>query len=205
MFVRAYLRASTREQDANRARKQIDAFATEHNLKIASYYVEHESGSKLERPELFRLLNDAQDGDILLIEAIDRLSRLSATDWESLKGHIYSRSLRLVALDVPTSWGLATNNPDDFTTRMTSAINGLLIDVLAAVARKDYEDRRRRQKQGQERAKALGRYQGRPENKARNNGIAAMLQAGSSWSEVQAAVGCSRATVAKIAKRNILS
>jgi uncharacterized protein YerC len=45
------------------------------------------------------------------------------------------------------------------------------------------------------------RYKGRTENVARNNGIAAMLRAGSSWTQIQAATGCSRATVAKIAKR----
>jgi DNA invertase Pin-like site-specific DNA recombinase len=35
----------------------------------------------------------------------------------------------------------------------------------------------------------------------RNAGIAAMLRAGGSWTAVQKAFGCSRATVAKIAKR----
>lgn len=35
----------------------------------------------------------------------------------------------------------------------------------------------------------------------RNAGIAAMLKGGSSWTAVQKAFGCSRATVAKIAKR----
>jgi len=56
MFVRAYLRASTVEQDATRARKALDAFAAERGLRIAARYVEHESGAKLTRPELFRLL-----------------------------------------------------------------------------------------------------------------------------------------------------
>lgn len=65
--------------------------------------------------------------------------------------------------------------------------------MLAAVARKDYDDRRRRQ--------AEGRCKGRPEDAKRNAGIADMLARGMSWSTVQAATGCSRATVAKVAKR----
>ena len=77
----------------------------------------------------------------------------------------------------------------------------MMLDVLAAVARKDYEDRRRRQAEGQARAKAEGLYKGRQENIDRNKGIASMLTGGASWSSVQAAFGCSRATVAKIAKR----
>lgn len=89
----------------------------------------------------------------------------------------------------------------DFTPRMFEAINGMLLDMLAAISRKNYEDRRRRQMQGQKKAKAEGKYVGRSENKRRNTRIAATLRAGSSYSDVQQAIGCSRATVAKIAKR----
>ena len=168
MFVRAYLRASTQDQDARRAKADLEKFAAERGLKIAATYVENESGAKLARPELFRLLADAQPGDMLLVEQVDRLSRLTAADWERLKSEISARKLRVVALDLPTSWMMATANSDDFTGRMFEAVNGMMLDVLAAVARKDYEDRRRRQAQGQARAKAEGRYKGRPEDVRRN-------------------------------------
>jgi DNA invertase Pin-like site-specific DNA recombinase len=55
--------------------------------------------------------------------------------------------------------------------------------------------------QGQAKARAEGKYVGRPENKRRNGRIATMLAAGTSYSAIQEATGCSRATVAKIAKR----
>jgi DNA invertase Pin-like site-specific DNA recombinase len=67
--------------------------------------------------------------------------------------------------------------------------------------RKDYEDRRRRQAQGILKAKSEGAYRGRPEDKERNAGIAAMLRAKSSLTDIQGAFGCSRATIAKVAKR----
>jgi DNA invertase Pin-like site-specific DNA recombinase len=200
-FIRAYLRASTDDQDAARARDQIQAFATERKMQVAAWYLEIESGAKLERPELFRLLSDAHPGDVLLVEQVDRLSRLSAADWERLKVELATRHVRVVALDLPTSWIMATKETDDFTARMFEAINGMLLDMLAAIARKDYDDRRRRQFQGQARAKAAGKYRGRPENVRRNKHIAAMLARGMSYSAVQEATGCSRATVAKIAKR----
>jgi hypothetical protein len=85
----------------------------------------------------------------------------------------------------------------EFTSRMFEALNGMLLDMLAATARKDYDDRRRRQAQGQ----AEGKYKGRPEDADRNDGIGRMIAAGQSWSSIQAATGCSRATIAKIAKR----
>jgi DNA invertase Pin-like site-specific DNA recombinase len=201
MFVRAYLRASTDEQDANRARSQLNAFAAERSLTIAAWYVENESGAKLARPELFRLLHDSRPGDVLLIEQVDRLSRLTASDWERLKADLAARKVRVVALDLPTSWVMTTGNGDEFTARMFDAINSMMLDMLAAIARKDYEDRRRRQVQGIARAMTEGLYRGRPEDIERNESIATMLKAGLSYSAIQAATGCSRATVAKIAKR----
>jgi DNA invertase Pin-like site-specific DNA recombinase len=200
-FIRAYLRASTDEQDANRARQQVQAFAADRGMQIASWYVENESGATLTRPELFRLLSDAHAGDILLVEQVDRLSRLKAADWERLKAELASRKVRVVALDLPTSWMLATKHPDEFTSRMFEAVNGMMLDMLAAVARKDYDDRRRRQTQGIAKAKAEGRYNGRPEDVERNATIAKLLAAKQSWSFIQDATGCSRATVAKVAKR----
>jgi DNA invertase Pin-like site-specific DNA recombinase len=200
-FIRAYLRASTDEQDAARARGQVDAFVAQRGMQIAAWYVENESGAKLDRPELFRLLADSHPGDVLLVEQVDRLSRLTTADWERLKVELKARQVRVVALDLPTSWAMATGKVDDFTARMFAAINDMLLDMLAAVARKDYEDRRRRQMQGQAKAKAEGKYVGRPENKRRNTRIATMLAAGTSYSAIQDATSCSRATIAKIAKR----
>jgi DNA invertase Pin-like site-specific DNA recombinase len=142
MFVRGYLRASTSEQDASRAKDQLQAFAADRGLQVAAWYTENESGAKLARPELFRLLADSQPGDILLVEQVDRLSRLTAADWERLKAELTGRRVRVVALDLPTSWIMTTNSGDEFTGRMFEAINGMLLDMLAAVARKDYDDRR---------------------------------------------------------------
>ena len=96
---------------------------------------------------------------------------------------------------------MASKAGDEFTTRMFEAINSMLLDMLAAVARKDYVDRRRRQAQGQAKAQAEGRYKGRAEDVGRNDGIGRMISAGQSWSSIQAATGCSRATIAKLAKR----
>ncbi|WP_250110580.1 recombinase family protein, partial [Escherichia coli] len=103
-FVRAYLRASTAEQDASRALETIEAFARERGLIICSYYIENESGTRLERPELFRLLRDCQQNDILLIEDVDRLSRLSGEDWNTLKKMIRQKDIRVMAVNVPTTW-----------------------------------------------------------------------------------------------------
>ena len=200
MFVRAYLRASTSQQDATRAKGQIEAFAKERGLRIASYYVENESGASLQRPELFRLLAECHEGDILLIEQVDRLSRLNADDWNKLKAELNARKVRVVALDLPTSWMMATVT-DEMTSRMMEALNGMMLDMLAAIARKDYTDRRRRQQQGIEKLKAEGGYTGRKEDTTRNEAIMAMLSKGDSWNHIVAATGCSRSTLSRLAQR----
>ena len=196
-FVRAYLRASTAEQDATRAMGVIDAFAAERGLVICNYYIENESGSRLDRPELFRLLKDCRSRDILLIEDVDRLSRLSAEDWNTLKKMATKRDIRIVAVNVPTTWLHLSSRMGDFDHRMFSAINDMLLDMLAAVARRDYEQRRERQKQGIARAKASGKYRGRQVNQARHDAIRRLLASGSSWSQVQKTLGCSRATISR--------
>jgi hypothetical protein len=42
---------------------------------------------------------------------------------------------------------------------------------------------------------------GRPEDSERNDSIASILAAKESWSTIQHTTGCSRSTIAKIAKR----
>jgi len=135
MVVRAYLRASTDEQDANRAKGELKAFASSRGLSVACWYIENESGATLARPELFRLLADAQPGDVLLVEQVDRLSRLATRDWDRLKGELTARRIPVVSLDLPTSWVMATNNADEFTSRMFEAINGMLLDERLLLAR----------------------------------------------------------------------
>lgn len=196
MFIRAYLRASTKGQDADRAKNQLKNFADEHNLKIAAFYSENESGASLQRPVLFELISDASDGDVLLIEQVDRLSRLCEADWSKLKLALSTKKIRVVALDLPTSWVMTAT--DAFTEAMFSAINGMMLDMLAAIARKDYLTRRDRSAQGIQKAKQAGKYKGRVENKDRNALIQKHLRAGvSSWSEIMALVNCSRGTIAK--------
>jgi DNA invertase Pin-like site-specific DNA recombinase len=204
-FIRAYLRASTDDQDAERARTDLEQFVAERGLRIASRYVENESGAKLQRPELFRLINEAHPGDVLLVEQVDRLSRLNAADWEALKLKLAEKRLRVVALDLPTSWGaLAAAQADETTQALLDAVNRMLLDMLAAVARKDYTDRRRRQAQGIEKAKDAGLYRGRQADEKRHAHILKLLGyvngqkengKGMSWSEVSEITGASRSTI----------
>ncbi|MEL7527480.1 MAG: recombinase family protein [Pseudomonadota bacterium] len=146
-------------------------------------------------------------GDILLTEQVDRLSRLNAEDWKRLKEEIYKRRIKVVALDLPTSW-MMVKGEDEFSARMLEAINGMMLDMLSAIARKEYKDRRRRQAQGIEKARLEGKYRGRSEDTERNESIMDMLRKGQSWSSIingaKPSYGgkkVSRSTISRLAKR----
>jgi len=200
MRVYAYLRASTKEQNALRAKGVLFEFAKNLRIKISACFIEHESGAKLQRPELFRLLDIADPGDAILIEQIDRITRLSEKDWYKLKSIILDNQLKIISVDLPTSYNFITID-DEFHRMILSAVNAMMLDILAATARKDYTDRRRRQSEGISEAKALGRYKGRPENIELHQKIGSLLEVGKSYSQIQYLLKCSRHTISKVKKK----
>lgn len=81
--------------------------------------------------------------------------------------------------DFPTSHqGMQDIKGDEFTGRMLGAINSMLVEMMAAIARQDYEQRRERQAQGIEKAKVAGKYQGRPIDEDLHKRVKELLQAG---------------------------
>jgi DNA invertase Pin-like site-specific DNA recombinase len=152
MNTHLYLRASTKDQDANRAKTSLEKFAVDNGLTIAGIYSENISGTKLERPELLRLLETAKPGEILLCESVDRLSRLSLEDWETLKATIKAKGLKLVIADLPTSHQMF--DAKGITGEVMRVINDMLIELMSTMARLDQEKRVERIMQGLRNKKA---------------------------------------------------
>ncbi len=200
--VRIYCRASTKEQDATRALSQLERFASEKSLHIVERYVENESGTKLNRTELSNMLNDAQPGDVLLVESTDRLSRLESQDWDKLKSRINDAGISLVIMDLPTTHGnLTTSSTDDVTIGILKAVNSMLIDIMATMAREDYTKRRQRQAQGIARAKAENKYKGRPaDTNLRSKIVMYLTKGGNTYVEIAKLCDCSVGMVAKVKK-----
>jgi len=173
-----YLRASTNDQDAERAKQSLLDFALDKSLEVADVYAENISGTKLERPELSRLLATASAGDVLLVESVDRLSRLTMAEWDSLKTTIKSKGLRLVVADMPTTHQMLTLRDDgDIGTRIMLVINEMLVDLMATMARLDQEKRVERIKQGLDNKRARGeKVGGKGRNQKMWNQVAALLK-----------------------------
>lgn len=197
MFVRIYVRASTKDQDATRALESLKLFAK----KFADShieYIENESGTKLERPILNQLLDDAQNGDILLVESVDRLSRLTQSDFDILKQRIKDKGLNLIIHDLPTTHSNITDN--NMTSGILNVINSMLIDLLATMARLDNEKRIERIKQGLERSGY--KPTGKKANTAKHARIAKLNSKGLTKEEIAKIVDCSVMTVYRVLKES---
>ena len=198
MDTRIYLRASTKDQDAERALQILQDLNQNLNLGETIVYVENYSGTKLDRPELNKLLSEANQGDTLLVESIDRLSRLTQQDFQELKRRIQEKGLRLVVADLPTTYQMIQTS-DSITHSILELINNMLIDLLATMARLDNEKRIERIKQGL--ARSGYKPTGKKANEAKHKRIKELLAVGNmTKEEIAKAVNCGVATVYRVAK-----
>ena len=194
MTVRIYVRASTKDQDAERALNDLIQFGKEYE-SIHVAYIENFSGTKLNRPQLSLLLSESQNGDILLVESVDRLSRLDQSDFEILKQQIKAKGLRLIVADLPTTH--AQNS--GMTGEILNVINSMLIDLLATMAKLDNDKRRERIKQGLERSGYVP--SGKKANIAKHERIKQLLDTGHmTKEEIAKAVDVGIATVYRVQK-----
>jgi len=195
MTIRIYVRASTKDQDATRALSDLVTFSTGYDDNHVDY-VEHFSGTKLDRPALTKLLNDANQEDILLVESVDRLSRLSQDDFAILKQRIKDKGLRLVVADLPTTHTVSEGMTGD----ILRVINDMLIDLLATMAKLDNDKRRERIKQGL--ANSGYKPTGKKANIGKHNRIRELASQNSmTKEEIAKAVGVGVATVYRVLKQ----
>ena len=171
------------------------AFSTSYDDNHVEY-VEHFSGTKLDRPLLAKLLKDAEQGDILLVESVDRLSRLSQDDFAILKQRIKDKGLRLVVADLPTTHTVSEGMTGD----ILRVINDMLIDLLATMAKLDNDKRRERIKQGL--ANSGYKPTGKKPNTTKHNRIRELdSQKNMTKEEIAKAVGVGVATVYRVLKQ----
>lgn len=198
MNIRIYVRASTKDQDAERSLNDLRIFASKLNKDVVEY-IENASGTKLNRPILNKLLEDSFHGDILLIESVDRLSRLTQDNFEILKDRIKSKGLKLIVADLPTTT-VVLESSNEITSSILKLINNMLIDLLATMARLDNEKRTERIIQGLKRSNYIPK--GRQPNKALHKRAVELRNLGLPVDEIARALDCGEATVYRAIKAN---
>ena len=97
--ARVYLRVSSEKQDLARQERLIEE-ARSAGYYIAGVYKEKASGARPDRPELLRMIADLQQGDVVIAEKMDRLTRLPLPEAEKLIASIRKKGARLSVPDV---------------------------------------------------------------------------------------------------------
>ena len=194
--ARVYLRVSTDEQDLER-QEAIIAATRAAGFYVAGIYREKASGARADRPELERMIHDLQPGEAVVAEKIDRLSRLPLEEAERLVASIQAKGARLAIPGVIDLSDIA-QEADGVAKIVLEAMQGLLLRLALQMARDDYEDRRERQRQGIELAKAKGKYRGRRADQKVHAQVVALRQSGHSISKTAELAGCSSAQVKRI-------
>jgi DNA invertase Pin-like site-specific DNA recombinase len=136
-----YARVSTPDQDL---RTQRDALL---EVGCASLYQETVSGSLRDRPELARCLESLQEGDTLVVVALDRLGR-SVRHLVDVLDLLRTRKVNLRSLRE----AIDTQTP----------VGGLIFHIFAAVGEFERDLTRERTVKALASARARGRKGGRP-------------------------------------------
>ncbi|MBS0571868.1 MAG: recombinase family protein [Proteobacteria bacterium] len=194
--ARIYMRVSTDEQDLTR-QDALVATARASGFYVAGIYREKASGARADRPELLRLVADLQPGDVVMAEKIDRISRLPLPEAERLVASIRAQGARLAVPGVVDLSDLAAE-AQGVARIVLESVQEMLLKLALQMAHDDYEDRRERQRQGIELARAAGKYRGRQPDPRRNAQVIALRSSGHSINQTAALAGCSPSQVKRI-------
>ncbi|MCX8592624.1 recombinase family protein [Gilliamella sp. B3804] len=196
------MRVSTHEQDLTRQEKIIEE-AKKFNYFIAGIYKEKASGAlnHSQRPALKKLIKSLQNGDIVMIEKMDRLTRLPFSEAKMLIETIRSKGASLYISNVPDLSGFYNDNLTTVQKVILDAVQDLLLDLALIQARDNYEDIKQRQAEGILIAKKNGKYKGRKKNiELHNKIINYRFSKNLTLKQISIRCECSLTTVKKVIK-----
>ncbi|EFB9678252.1 recombinase family protein [Escherichia coli] len=195
-IARVYLRVSTDEQDLTRQNEIIEN-ARNNGFYVAGIYKEKASGARADRPELQRMINDLQPDEVVIAEHIDRISRLPLDSALALINSIKERGAKLAIPGIVDLTELA-NAQSGVAKVVLESVQDMLLKVALQLARDDYENRRKRQKEGIELAKRQGRYKGRTADLRLHKRIIEYRSRKTSIAETAKLCGCSVSLVKSV-------
>ncbi len=206
-IARIYLRVSTLQQNLDRQREIIEE-AKKNGFYIAGVYEEKASGVNASRPELNRLIGDLQEGDWVIAEKIDRITRLPPREAELLIRRITEKGARLHVPDVfsfgniDELMGQGDSLPKYLTEPLMEALQKMFLRMALSIAHEDWKTLRGRAQQGIERARREGKMKGRPADKQLHKHIIQLTMQGVSIAGIASALHCSASTVSKVRRKH---
>ena len=148
-----YVRVSTADQ--NEAR-QIDAMALA-GVDRANVVIDKQSGKDFNRPGWKRLKRKLRNGDLLIVQSLDRLGRSYTEVLEEWRSIVKGKGADVRVLDMPL---LDTTNKT--TGLIGQFVADIVLQILSFVAETERKNIRERQRQGIAAAKSRGVRFGRP-------------------------------------------
>lgn len=193
--ARVYMRVSTAEQDIERQNVLVGQ-ARQAGYYIAGIYKDKDSGARVDRPELLRMIADLQPEEVLIAEKIDRISRLPLPEAELLIATIREKGA-LLAIPGIVDFSQYVADSEGVTKIVLENLQDMLLKIALQTARDEYEDRRERQRQGIAKAKKEGKYKGRQANHNINE-LIIKLRPNHTIEETAKLAGCSQSQVKRI-------
>ena len=181
-MIYGYARVSTADQHLERQTDALEQYGTD---KI---FCKKMSGTKKNRPELDRLLQELHNGDTLVIESLSRLGR-SVKNLSELMERFNQQNVRLVSLKE--------------TIDTQSSTGRLLFTILSSLAQFERDVLAERTKEGLNAARARGRLGGRPKIDAKKIEKAVALYQTRQYtlSEITELTGVSTSTLYRYVKK----
>lgn len=199
--ARIYLRVSTDEQSLER-QQRVEQDTREAGFYVAAVYKEKASGARADRPELLRMINDLQPGEVVVAERMDRISRLPLSQAQQLIQSIRAKGAKLAVPGVMDLSSLAAE-VDGVARIVVESVQEMLLNLALQMAHDDYVLRRERTQQGIEKRKAAQLYKGRAPNLEQHARIIMLRENGLSIAKTAKAVVTSKSQVKKVwAARN---
>lgn len=194
--ARIYMRVSTAEQDIRR-QEAITETARLAGYYIAGIYRDTQSGVRYDRPELLRMIEDLQPGDVVIAEQMDRLSRGPLPEAEKLVAAIKTKGARLSVPGIVDLTDIAKGT-EGVAKIVLEQNQELILKIALQLAHEDWANRRERQRQGITQAKKDGKYKGKQPNSALHKRVIALRVAGHTIAQTAKLAGCSDAQVKRI-------
>lgn len=196
-IARIYQRVSTDGQHLTR-QQSLRADAEAKGYMVVATYSEKASGTSETRPELQRMLDDLNDGDTIIAEHLDRITRLPLDRAEALMAVIKAKG---AVVSVPGLIELPKVE-DGIARIVMDGTQDMLLKIALYQCRADYETRRERQRQGIAVAKAKGDvYKGRKADTVANAKIVELRGLGYTIAKVASTLNVSESQVKLIMKK----
>ena len=193
--ARIYLRVSTDDQDLTRQHSLIED-SKKAGYYIANVYKETASGARADRPELLRMIEDLQQGDVVIAEKLDRISRLPLPEAEKLIKAIKMKGARISVPGLINLSDLAAE-ADGVQKIVIESIQEMMMKIALQIANDDYELRRERQRQGIKIGKENGKFKGK-QAKISQHAEILMYRQTLSISETAKKVNCSVSQIKRV-------